>query len=205
MDDECWMKSFVESELRFDFFRSSGCFETWLLLWQPLEQGSDAPHGFHTVTCHLRFPVPPATAMSSTPHSMPLFLWRLSKVFPGKALPLAFVFPPPHFTGAWCRYWGMVFLETALIAPSPTFRQPGQTHGRSVRNEAAFICNLPPALSWVPFFTLGPSQAWRKIILPNLSALTRTTPRPPFSTTPYQSKGERIKREKKPFPQWKHN
>lgn len=62
------------------------------------------------------------------------------------------------FFPAGCRCSGLVFLEVTPIVPSPPAR-PGRTHGRSVRNEAAFICHLPPALSWVPFFTLRPSQA----------------------------------------------
>lgn len=71
--------------------------------------------------------------------------------------PKAFV-SPSHFTVAGVGIQDWLFwrwLSLFLPPPSPA----DQTHGRSVRNEAAFICNLPPALSWVPFFTLRPNQA----------------------------------------------
>lgn len=155
MDVESWMKSLAESGLGFDFFRPPSCFEIWLLqtAFTASGPGSWWLPGSHTARGPGGSPWPqPQQRQPSAPHSMPLLLWGLSKAFPGIALPLAFVFSPPHLTGARCRYSGMVFLEVALIVPSPAFPQLGRMHGRSVRNEAAFICNLPPALSWVPFF-----------------------------------------------------
>lgn len=64
--------------------------------------------------------------------------------------------------------WRLFFLPCSLCLTiqhllllrlrPPFFFSPSSLR-RSVRNEAPIICNLPPALSWIPFYALRPSQA----------------------------------------------